>query len=340
MTARRVRGAALLTAVATLVFASGCSGSGSAAPPTGVEKPDLNVAVVPALDDAGFFVALYEGLFAKEGLHVNFTPAISSDTVINAQVKGQYDITGGNYVSYIQAEAAGQANLDIFAEGSVMTPGTQGIYVMPNSPVKSLAGLRGRTIAINAPKNILYLLVASVLAENGISPGSVKFVANIPFPAMPAALKSGKVDAAVLPQPFSSVAEQADGAVPLIDLDQGATTSFPIAGYVVTKQWAERYPHTLAAFDLALEQGQEIADSSRAAVEQAMEDLPTKPVPLAVPKPIAAVMALNNYPFNISELGSVDPVRLQRVVDVMQQFLGFKSSFNINSMLTGRLTGG
>jgi hypothetical protein len=34
-------------------------------------------------------------------------------------------------------------------------------------------------------------------------------------------------------------------------------------------------------------------------------------------------------------LGSVDKVRLQRVVDVMQQFLGFESSFNINSMLTG-----
>jgi len=335
MTARRVRGAALLTAAATLVFASGCSGSGSAGPAAGVEKPDLNVAVVPALDSAGFFVALYEGLFAKEGLHVNFTPAISSDTVISAQVKGQYDITGGNYVSYIQAEAAGQANLDIFAEASVMEPGTQGIYVMSNSPIKSLADLRGRTVAINAPKNILYLLVASVLAEHGISPDTVKFVTDIPFPAMPAALKAGKVDAAVLPEPFASVAEQADGAVPLVDLDQGATTNFPIAGYVVTKQWAERYPHTLAAFDRALEQGQDIADSNRAAVEQALEDLPAKPVTLAVPTQIAAVVALDNYPFNISAVGQVDPVRLQRVVDVMQQFLGFDRSFNINSMLTG-----
>jgi hypothetical protein len=37
MTGRRVRGAALLTAVATLAFASGCSGGGSAAPVSGVE---------------------------------------------------------------------------------------------------------------------------------------------------------------------------------------------------------------------------------------------------------------------------------------------------------------
>ncbi len=95
MTARRVRRTALLAAAATLVFASGCSGSGSTGTAPGVEKPDLNVAVVPALDSAGFFVALYEGLFAKEGLHVRVTPATSSDTVISAQVKGQYGGSGG-----------------------------------------------------------------------------------------------------------------------------------------------------------------------------------------------------------------------------------------------------
>jgi NitT/TauT family transport system substrate-binding protein len=335
MTARRVRGAALLAAAATLVFASGCSNSGSTGSPPSVEKPDLNVAVVPAVDSAGFFVALYEGLFAKAGLHVNFTPAISSETVISGQIKGQYDITGGNYVSYIQAEAAGQAKLDIFAEGSVMEPGAQGIYVMPGSSTTSLADLKNKTIAINAPKNILYLLTSSVLAEHGIAPDSVKFVTNIPFPAMPAALKAGKIDAAVLPEPFASVAEQADGAVPLVDLDQGATANFPVEGYVVTKQWAQKYPHTLAAFDKALEEGQQIADSDRTAVEQAMEDLPMKPVPLGVSKQIAAVMALDNYPFITGPTGSVDKVQLQRVVDVMQQFLGFDSSFNINSMLTG-----
>ena len=51
------------------------------------------------------------------------------------------------------------------------------------------------------------------------------------------------------------------------------------------------------AFDKALEEGQQIADSDRASVEQAMEDLPTKPVPLGVSKQTAAVMALDDYPF-------------------------------------------
>ena len=332
MRVRRVRIVALLIAAATLAFVSGCSSSGSsgAAPPT-VEKPDLNVAVVPALDSAGFFVALYEGLFAKAGLHVNFTPAVSSDTVINAQVKGQYDITGGNYVSYIQAQQEGKANLDIFAEGSVMEPGTQGIYTMPGSKITSMAALKGKTIAINAQRNILYLLAASMMAERGMSPKSVKWV-NVPFPKMAAELESGAIDAALLPEPFASEAEQTYGAVPLVDLNQGATVSFPIAGYVATKGWAAKNPHTLAAFYRALEQGERIADTDRAAVERAMESLPVKPVPLAVSSQTAAVMALDSYPVSPGPVGSVDVVRLQRVVNVMQQFLG-SPKFDIKTML-------
>ncbi len=326
----RVRGAALLAAVTTLVFAAGCSGSGSSTTPVGaIEKPNLTVAVVPALDDAGFFVALYEGLFKAQGLNVHFVPAISSDTVIAAQVKGQYDITGGNYVSYIQWQQSGKANLDIFAEGDVMEPSTQGIYVMPGSSIKTLADLKGKTLAINAPDNILYLLAASVLAEHGISPGSVHFVTKYNFPAMPAALAAGKIDAAMLPEPFASIAEQTEGAVPLADMDQGATASFAIAGYVVTKQWAQKYPHTLAAFYRALEQGQEIADTSRAAVEQAFEDIPA---PFGVTKDTAAVMALDDYPVSTGPVGSVDPVRLQREVNVMEQFL-MLPKFNIDTML-------
>jgi NitT/TauT family transport system substrate-binding protein len=60
-----------------------------------VEKPDLTVAVVPAVDSAGFFVALHQGLFRARGLNVKFVPAVSSETVIAGQAAGEYDITGG-----------------------------------------------------------------------------------------------------------------------------------------------------------------------------------------------------------------------------------------------------
>ena len=316
-------------AIALLALA-GCGGLTINAASTstgGLEKTSLNVAVVPAVDSAGFFVALHEGLFRARGLTIHYTPAVSSDEVIDQQVAGQYDITGGNYVSYIQHYVLKHQPLEIVAEGSVMQEGSQAIYTMPASKIKTLTGLKGHLLGINAPGNINYLLAASVLTENGIKLTQVRFpVQPIPFPVMAAELAAGKIDAAAMPEPFATAAEQNYGAVVLSDLNQGATEQFPIQGYVATKAWVAQNPHTLSAFLAALSQGQRIADTSRSAVEQAMESL-SGPQNGQVPPIVASVMAVNIYPTTI------DKIRIQRVADVMYQFGLLKARFRINPMI-------
>jgi NitT/TauT family transport system substrate-binding protein len=337
--------AVALTAVAAL--AAGCSASGGSAAgavagslPTNygpAEQTTLNVGVVPAMDSAGFFVALNDGLFAKEGLKINYTPATSSETAIQQQVKGQLQITAGNYVSYVQAVAQDHDPLEIVSEGSVMQQGAQVIFTMPKSHISTLSQLKGKLVGVNAPDNIDYLLDVSVLKENGIDTSDVKFPTAtdkafaatdgaIPFPEMAGDLAAGKIAAATMPEPFASIAEQQYGAVPLADLNQGATTDFPIEGYVVTKAWAEQNPNTLQRFLAALSDGQEIADTNRAAVENAFESLKL-PQDGAVPSTIAAVMALDTYPIGI------DVTRLQRVADVMYQFGLLSSAYNVNNMI-------
>ena len=313
-----------------LLALSGCGGvvaNQGGTSPSGLEKTTLNVAVVPAVDSAGFFVALHDGLFSKEGLTIHYTPAVSSDEVIDQQVAGQYDITGGNYVSYIQHYVDQHQQLEIIAEGSVMQEGTQAIYTMPNSKIKTLAGLKGQVLGINAPLNINYLLAASVLTENGVKLTQVNFPAKpIPFPTMAAQLAAGTIDAAAMPEPFATSAEQKYGAVELADLNQGATEQFPIQGYVVTKAWAQQNPDTLRAFVTALAQGQELSDTSRSSVEQAMEAL-TGPQNGEIPPIVASVMAVNIYPT------AIDKVRIQRVADVMYQFGLLRDRFNVTPMI-------
>lgn len=332
--------AAALTAVAGL--AAGCSSSGGASGsgtgatslagglPTSfgpAEKTTLNVAVVPAMDSAGFFIALHDGLFAKEGLSVNYSPAISSETAVAQQLKGQLDITGGNYVSYVNEAAVNHAPIEVVAEGSIMQQGAQTIFTMPGSKISTLGQLKGHLVGVNAPGNIDYLLGVSVLQENGVTPGTVDFPkAPIPFPLMAGKLASGQVSAAIMPEPFASEAEQEYGAVPLADLNQGATSDFPIEGYVVTKQWAAQNPNTLKRFLAALEIGQEISDTDRGAVEQAFEAI-KGPQNGQVQSGIAAVMALDNYPIGVAA------TRIQRVADVMYQFGVLKTRFSVSSML-------
>src|SRR6516162_9775192 len=344
----RFRGPALLVAAGALVLAAGCSSGGStgAAPP--VEQQNLTAAVVPVVDTAGFFIALHDGLFRAEGLNVHFIPAASSATTIDQMAlskpgsKSELDITGGGYISYVEAQHnwdKGQrpsaanpgvlaANLAIVAEGALLAPGSGAIYTMPGSRVRTLADLRGKTVAINVPNNTLYLLVATVLSEHGIAPSDVHFVTKYSFPLMASALKAGKIDAAVLPEPYASADEEIYGIVPVIDLDQGATTQFATVGYAATKSWAAAHPKTLAAFDKALGEGQQIADTNRAAVEQAMEDLPSKPLPLGVSKQTASLMTVPYFPIG------VDVARLQSEIDLMEEFLRFPP-FNVKSLLMG-----
>jgi NitT/TauT family transport system substrate-binding protein len=117
--------------------------------------------------------------------------------------------------------------------------------------------------------------------------------------------------------------EEQAGLQELADLDQGATQDFPIQGYAVTAQWAKKYPNTLKAFTAALSQGQQIADTDRAAVEAAIEKY------LGIKKDAAAFISLPGF------LLGVDAVRLQRVVNSMIRFdlLPKGTKFSITSMI-------
>ncbi len=306
----------------TALLAAGCSSTsgGATATASGVELHNLNIAAVPAADSAGLYIAAQRGLFAAEGLHVHIVPAISSATVINDQLKGEYDITSGNYVSYILADAEDHADLRVLAAGSIMEPHVQELMIPGTSPIRTVGQLRGKDIALNVTGGIGQLLVSALLTGNGVPTSDVRFV-PIPFPEMAAALKNHRVAAAFMPEPFATNAEESVGAEPLADLDTGAVQSLPISGYVVTQSWLQKYPKTAAAFRTALEEAQRIADTDPAAVEQAMVKYSN------VSPTAAAVMAAPDFPLD------TDPVLLQRVADLMVQFGLMSNMYQVKQMI-------
>jgi NitT/TauT family transport system substrate-binding protein len=327
---RYLRAISVATVGLTVIFGVGCTSSGSSMSTVpGLEKTNLTVGAVPVADEAGLYIAQDEGLFAQEGLHVTIDAIVSSADATKGQNDGQFDITAGNAVSYVQDQVNHASNLEIVAEGSLMQPGNQALYTLAGSPITTIAGLQGRKIGVNVLDNIGTLLISSVLAEHGVSLSKVHFKA-MPFPLMAQALHSHQIDAAWLPEPFGSEFSAGLGLQQLTDLDQGATSDFPVGWYVVTKAWAQKYPHTLAAFLDALKRGQQIADTQRTAVEQAMEELPK---PYTVPPMIASVMSLESYPLNVAP--DIDPNRVQRVANEMLQFRMLGQPFQVKTMLGG-----
>ena len=204
---------------------------------------------------------------------------------------------------------------------------------MPRSKVRTLKELAGHVLGVNADANVGFLLAASVLTENGIKlsiarreeHGRLPQLSPCPTRMPRPPWSRARCAAAVFSEPFVTQAEESFGAIPLADLDSGATEQFPMEGYATTASWARDNPRTLKAFLLALEAGQQIADTDRAAVESAFVAL--APGAGHIDRVTAAVMALNVYPLG------VDQVRLQRVADVMQQFGFLKRRFDVSELL-------
>jgi len=326
----RIAVVGVLAAAAVLAAACSGGGGGQAAPPA-VEKPDLTVAAVPALDSAGLYIAQQRGLFAAQGLHVTIVAAPGSAAVVKSQMAGKYDVTEGAYVSYMLADALHRADLRVLAPASNMAPLTQELLVPPGSPIQTVSQLKGKTIGLNAPIGIGIVLVSALLSDNGLSPSAVHYV-YYPFPKMAAALAAHKMaaalaahkmDAAYLPEPFITGAEESIGATELADVDAGAAQSLPVSGYVVTQTWLNKYPKTAAAFRRAVLEAQSIANTNLSAVVDGMVAYG------GVSRTTAEIAAAPTYPLQS------DPTLLQRTANLMEQFGLTTQVFNASSMIRG-----
>lgn len=303
----RLRRTSIAATVAIAVLA-GCSGGASGGGGGPLEKTNIVVDAFPAIDSAGLFIAEQRGLFKAQGLNVTIKLASTSQAAINGQLAGTYDITSADYVTYVDNALLDKAALRIVAESSVLQPNVLTLLVKAGSRVQSVQQLKHQVVSVNAPNDIGTLLVDSLLTDNGVPLNSVTFNNNVAFPNVGQELSSGKVDAAFAPEPFVSLDGMQAGTEVLADLDQGGSAGFPIQGVAVTQSWARANPNTLAAFERAYTQGQQIADTDRSAVELAIEQF------LGLPKLAAALVSLPNFPTG------VDPVRLQRLVDAMVRF--------------------
>ena len=320
----------LLVAFPVGVLAACSSGGGAAGGPA-PERSTIVVDAVPTADAAGLYIAQDNGYFAQQGLTVKIGTVFGGEFGMADLQSGKAQLLEGNYVSFILAQTAGKydnkpIDMRIVANTSQMQPGNQALYVMPESKFKTVADLTGHhaRIGINTPDNIGQVLLGSLFKENGLTMSGIQQVYD-PLPTLPKLLSTGKIDAAWLPEPFGTEAEQQYGAVQLADFDTGSLQNFPIGCVIGTTQWVKTHPNTVAAFLRAFQQGQQIADTNRNAVEQAL--LRTK---VAATPVIAATMTLDTYPL------TMDVPAMQRVPDAMFEFNlmpGFKQPYQITEMI-------
>jgi NitT/TauT family transport system substrate-binding protein len=291
-----------VSAAGLALAACGTSSPLAAAPATHVA-----VAVVPITDAAPFVLAVQRGYFARAGLDVTWKTVPQSTAAAADLVHGSIDvIAAANYVNFFQAQAKGAMNIRILAANSQCGTNTQEVLALPGSGIRNPADLAGKTIAVNVAPNIQTLTIIQTLKSDGVPTGGIHFVA-IPFANMGAALKKGQVAAISEVEPFLTQDMTSLGANPVLQQCTGPTAGIPLGGYITTDAWATAHPAAALAFQRAVEQGQALAATDRAAVEKVMPDY------MKISKEDASLVNLNLFPT------TANVKAIQRVSDLMTE---------------------
>ena len=198
------------------------------------------------------------------GYAVEWSEFPSGPPLMEALNAGAIDFGSAGEAPPIFAQAASTELRYVAAEPPA--PRGEAILVPKDSPIKGLADLRGRTIALNKGSNVHFLLVRA-LEKAGIPYDAVKLAFLAPADANAAFLR-GAVEAWAIWDPYLAAAERSTGARVLADGQglapnrqfylsrRGFTDASPAIVTEVLKAigevdtWAEGHAETVAA-DLA-----------------------------------------------------------------------------------------
>jgi NitT/TauT family transport system substrate-binding protein len=318
---RRGIRAPLLLVAAIGLLAAGCSGGGSdnqsSGSSGGPETSTITIGSLPVVDAAPAYIADKAGYFKQEGLTVKFQQAQGGAALVPALVSGGIQVAFSNWVSLFLAKSNG-IDLTVIADGDRAKPGFSGVFVMPNSPIKKPADLAGKKIAVNTLNNIGGLVISAVLKQQGVDPKSVKFV-EVGFPDMGPTLQRGDVDAVWVVEPFTSAVKATLNARQIFDPFSGPTAAFPVGGYAVTKKFADQNPKTVAAFARAIDKAVAVANADRTKVDTVV------PTYIKIDAATASKVTLPIY------AATPNPIELQRVADLMQQFGNLSQRLDVAS---------
>jgi sulfonate transport system substrate-binding protein len=147
-----------------------------------------------------------EKRLAPLGVTVSWTEFLGGPALLEAMGAESIDFGITGDAPPIFAQAAGVPLVYVGVEPA--SPHGQAIIVLNDSPIKTVADLRGKRIALNRGSNVHNLLVR-VLQANGLSITDVYPVYLKPSDARPA-FENGAVDAWVIWDPYLAAAETAD----------------------------------------------------------------------------------------------------------------------------------
>jgi len=179
--------------------------------------------------------ATLEPRLASRNIAVKWTEFPAGPQLLEGLNVGSIDFGTVGEAPPIFAQAAGAAL--VYVGNEPPSPASEAIVVPKTSPLRTLADLKGKKIALNKGSNVHYLLVKA-LEKAGIAYADIQPVYLPPADAR-AAFERGAVDAWAIWDPFLAAAEKQLGARVLAN-GQGLVANHQF--YLSARPFAQRHP--------------------------------------------------------------------------------------------------
>ena len=179
-----------------------------------------------------------EKRLAPQGVGVKWVEFPAGPQLLEGLNVGSIDVGFVGEAPPIFAQAAGARF--VYVGNDPASPTTEAVVVPKDSPLKSVADLKGKRIALNKGSNVHYLLV-KLLEKNKLKYSDVTPVFLPPADAR-AAVEKGAVDAWVIWDPFLAAAERQIDAHQLAD-GTGLVNSYSF--YLAQTDYAQANPHVI-----------------------------------------------------------------------------------------------
>lgn len=211
---------------------------------------------VPGIAAAGTYIADAKGYFKDAGIDVDIEDLASAADAMASLATNQFQVVEGGYsAGYWNALAKNFPIISAFERGS--RPTNHKIVISPASAdkIKTLADLKGGSLAVNAPGSLTIYEAGKMLETVGLSIKDVD-VKYMPFPQMAIALKNGAIDAAEEIPPFVSIGEE-QGLMKEIAAIDPTLKPYPIASiaYQINTDWAAKNKDVARRFFVAIARG-------------------------------------------------------------------------------------
>lgn len=198
------------------------------------------IATVPTIASTSTYIADAKGYLRDAGIDAEIQTIDSVSTAMPMLASGRIQVAQGGFsAGYWNGLASGMPVIMAFEGGS--SPLNHHILVgaAVKDKLKTVADLKGRSIALNAPGSIIGYDLYKVLGSAGLDFKDVD-IKYIGFPQMGIALQNGAIDAAVDVPPFGDLIVEKGFGVNWINTDDYLKPSpVSVVHYVINSDWAK-----------------------------------------------------------------------------------------------------